>query len=46
VDARALSYFSGFEKRPVIVVGDGFRVALKADMSYSYPFIVIETGAS
>jgi hypothetical protein len=41
-----LPYFSRFEKRPVIVVGYGFRVALKAAMSYLQSFIEIETGAS
>jgi hypothetical protein len=36
-----LSYFSRFEKRPVVFGGDGFRVALKAGMSYLHSFIVL-----
>jgi hypothetical protein len=41
-----LSYFSRFEKSPVIDGGYGFRVALEPGMSYLHPFIVIQTGAS
>jgi hypothetical protein len=43
---KHLSYFIRFEKRPVIVDGYGFRVALKAAMSYLHSFIATETGAS